>query len=153
MATKTQPSDTTLQIKRTFAAPREKVFRAWTDPRALTRWFAPSDDFSTPLAEVDVRVGGKYRIQMKAPDGVLHTVNGVYREVKPPEKLVFTWSWEPGGGSCGTPGYETLVTVEFHERGNSTELVLTHEGFMDSTERDKYNQGWTGCLNRLPKGF
>src|SRR5437879_13909565 len=98
MATKTQPSDTTLQIKRTFAAPREKVFRAWTDPKALTRWFAPSDDFSTPLAEVDVRVGGKYRIQMKAPDGVLHTVIGVYREVKARAGLVYSWRRARDGG-------------------------------------------------------
>lgn len=153
MASKISPADTTLQIKKTIAAPREKVFQAWTDPKALTRWFIPFDDYTTTLAEVDLRVGGKYRIQVKAPDGVVSTVGGVYREVKPPERLVFTWTSEPGG-SCGAQGgFETLVTVEFHDRGSSTEIVLTHEGFMDSTERDKHNQGWTGCLNNLPKGF
>jgi len=144
--------DTILRITRTFPAPHEKVFQAWTDPKALTRWFAPSDEYATPLVEVDLRVGGKYRIEMKAPDGEVHKVGGLYREVKPPEKLVFTWAWEPGA-TCGTPDYETLVTVEFHARGNSTEIVLTHEGFIDSTERDKHNLGWAGCLNRLPKGL
>lgn len=90
MAGKTTTQETTLQIKRTFAAPREKVFQAWTDPAALKRWFGPSDDFSTPVAEVDLRVGGRYRIHMKSPDGQPHTVHGVYREVTPPAKLVFT---------------------------------------------------------------
>lgn len=94
MASTPSHSDTTLRIKRTFAAPREKVWQAWTDPKALRRWFLPADDFSTSLVEVDLRLGGKYRIQMKSPDGEFHTVGGVYREILPPEKLVFTWAGE-----------------------------------------------------------
>lgn len=153
MAGKITQPDTTLRITRTFAAPREKVFRAWTDPKELKRWFAPSDDFSTPIAEVDLRVGGKYRIQMKAPDGQVHTMHGTYREVTPPAKLVFTWAWEEVG--CGgpemTPEQETLVTLEFHDRGGTTEIILTHEFFPTVKARDSHDEGWTGCLNRLEK--
>ncbi len=152
MAKKPSSPDTTLQITRTFNAPREKVFRAWTDPQALKQWFAPFDDYSVSLAEADLRVGGKYRIQMKAPNGDMYTVGGTFREVIAPEKLVYTWAWE-GGASCGAAGqeHETLVTVEFHERRTSTQVILTHERFADAAERDKHDQGWTGCLNRLPQ--
>lgn len=154
MANKTSTPDTALQLSRTFPVPREKVFRAWTDPKELMRWFAPSDDFTTPLVETDLRVGGKYRIQMKSPDGELHTVIGTYREVVVPEKLVFTWAWE-GSVTCGGSGpdesRETLVTVQFHQRGTATEITLTHEFFQSSEERDKHNQGWSGCLDRLEK--
>ncbi len=154
MAGKTTSQETTLQIKRRFTAPREEVFRAWTDPEALKRWFAPSDDFSTPVAEVDLRVGGRYRIQMRAPDGEPHTVGGVYREISPPGKLVFTWAWEEETSCGGAPmdvSGDTLVTVEFHDRGGATEMVLTHERFADKPTRDKHNEGWTGCLDRLAK--
>ena len=154
MATTTQSSTATLNISRTFQANREKVFQAWTTATALKQWFGPTDGFTVPSAEVDLRVGGKYRIQMKAPDGEMHTVGGVYREVAAPEKLVFTWAWEEGGG-CGDSGneqpVETLVTVEFREKGQSTEVLLTHELFPTTESRDKHDEGWSGCLNRLAK--
>ncbi|MCZ6798895.1 MAG: SRPBCC domain-containing protein [Nitrospirae bacterium] len=154
MANSTSADSTTLHITRTFKAPREKVFEAWTNPEALKRWFGPSDDFSTPGAEVDLQVGGHFRIQMKAPNGEEHTVGGVYREIQVPEKLVFTWSWEAGGGCGGSEmdePIETLVTVEFSERGNETEVILTHECFANADQRDKHNEGWSGCLARLGK--
>lgn len=151
MATRISTQDTTLQIRRTFAAPREQVFNAWTDPKALIRWFAPSDDFSTPSVAVDLRVGGSYQIVMKAPAGEVHAVKGTYREIKIPEKLVFTWVWEEGGcgGESISEDHPTVVTVEFHDRGSMTEVVLTHE-FLPSLEaKEKHAEGWTGCLNRL----
>lgn len=155
MATRTATQETTLRLQRTFAAPRDQVFKAWTDPQALTRWFAPSDAFTTPIAEVDLKVGGRYRIQMKAPDGQFHTVAGVYREIVSPSKLVFTWAWEDGG--CGSkvvmPNVETVVTVEFHQRGPATEMTLTHEYFPNAEERDRHGEGWTGCLSQLAKMF
>lgn len=146
MAEDTNP-ETTLKIRRTFAAPREKVFRAWTEPEELKKWFGPSDEYSTPIAEVDLRVGGRYRIGMRSPGGDLHVAIGTYREVRSPEKLVYTWSWE--GGQMG----ETLVTVEFHALGGSTEAVLTHEFFPSMEEREKHESGWNGCLSRLPKAL
>lgn len=142
--TAVQPS---LRITRAYAAPPEKVFRAWTDPEIMKQWFAPSDQFSTPEVTADARVGGRYRIVMRAPDGEYHRVGGVYREVDPPRKLVFTWAWE------STPERESLVTVEFNAAGAGTELVLTHERFADEVARDKHREGWGGCLERLPKAL
>lgn len=142
--TETLP-ETTLQLKRTFTAPRARVFKAWTNTEELKKWFAPSDDYSVPFAEVDLKVGGKYRIGMKSPAGDVHTAVGIYREIKNPEKLAFTWTWE------GTEMPDTLVTVEFHDRGQSTEMVLTHELFPSKTEADRHNEGWTRCLDRLAK--
>ncbi len=133
----------TLRLARTFAAPPDKVFKAWTEPEALKRWSAPGA-MTAPLAEVDVRVGGRYRIHMQAPDGTLHRVTGIYREVDPPRRLVYTWAWEekPAEG-------ETLVTVEFHDRGGRTEVVLIHERFPNEAVRDQHESGWTGCLAKL----
>ncbi len=140
-------SKITLDLTRTFDTPREEVFRAWTEPEALKQWFAPSDAFSTPVAEVDLRVGGNYRIGMKPPDkDDLYIVGGTYQEIQPPEKLVFTLSWEQG-----VDVGETLVTVEFRDLGDSTEVVLSHERFPTEESRDKHAEGWNGCLERLAK--
>ncbi len=142
MATASPSLDTTLEIKRTFQASREKVFQAWTDPEKLNRWFAPSDDYEVS-AECDPRPGGNYRVQMTHKDGNIHTVVGEYREVNPPEKLVFTWSWEDGGVQG------SLVTVDLQDLGESTEVTLTHSGFLSAEWRDKHNEGWSGALSRL----
>jgi uncharacterized protein YndB with AHSA1/START domain len=137
-------SDTVLQINKTFTASREKVFQAWTKAEFLTQWFAPSDDFATEVHELDVRVGGRYRVQMKSPEGRMHTVGGTYREIVPSKKLVFTWAWEEE-----SQWGETVVTLEFHDLERGTELILTQEMFPSRDARDEHNKGWTGCLNRL----
>ena len=97
-----------------------------------------------PLAEVDLRAGGSYRIHMLSPEGKLNRLYGTYREVKPPERLVYTWNWaeDPEMG-------ETLVTVEFHQQGESTKILLTHEFFPDAGRKDLHVQGWNGCLDHL----
>ena len=141
--TKPIPANT-LRVARTFTVPREKVFHAWTDPEELKRWFGPVG-YATLNAEVDLRVGGKYRLGMrKLPDGEIFYLSGVYREVRHPEKLVYTWFWEnePELG-------ETLVTVEFRARGHSTEVVVTHDLFPNQTMRDDHDMGWNSCLDRL----
>ncbi len=107
MADQPFASNTTLRITRRFAAPRDKVFQAWTDPEALKRWFAPSEDYSTPQAEVDLRAGGTYRIQMKAPDGAIYAVKGTYKDVQPTKRLVFSWAWE--GSGCGWHGAHGIL--------------------------------------------
>jgi uncharacterized protein YndB with AHSA1/START domain len=144
MATETRSSATTLKITRAFRAPRERVFRAWTTPQALTKWWGPPG-YECPSAEVDLRPGGKYRLAMrKLPDGDVFYLSGVYREVRAPQRLIYTWSWE-GQPEMG----ETLVTVEFLDRAGSTEVVLTHELFPTEKIRDDHNNGWSGCLDRL----
>lgn len=154
MGHKINECNATLQIKRTFHATREKVFQAWTQPEILKQWFGPTDEFSTPEAEVDLRVGGRYRIRMKDPSRQEHTAVGTYREIRAPEKLVFAWAWEAGGGCGGSEDgepIETQVTVEFHDNGSETEMILTHEMFPNAESRDKHDEGWSGCLNRLGK--
>lgn len=133
-----------LVVKRTFKAPVERVYGAWTDAEKIKRWFAPGN-MTVPSAEADAVVGGRYRVQMSDGGGDcdFHTTGGVYREVVPNERLVFTWQWE---GS----DLETLVTLEFNAvSANETELTLIHEGFDSEDNRDKHGQGWDGCLANL----
>jgi uncharacterized protein YndB with AHSA1/START domain len=134
-----------LTLKHTFKAPREKVFNAWIDPQALMRWFAPSPQFTTPIAEVNLRVGGRYRIEMLEPDGTRHVVTGIYREVQRPSRLVFTWS----GTGCAAESEQTLVTIDFIARGDLTDVVLIHEGFVSERDRQAHLHGWNGCIAQL----
>ncbi len=146
MATQRATPETSFELRRTFSAPRGKVFRAWTDPEELKRWWGP-DGYATPSAEVDLRVGGMYRLGMKKlPDGQIFYLTGTYREVRPPERLVYTWRWEaePELG-------ETLVTVEFRDLGDATEVVVTHELFLSEKARQDHRKGWSGCLDRLAR--
>ena len=143
-----------LQITRVFDAPRELVFKAWTDPDQFKQWFgaAACDGASLRSVKVDARVGGKYRLQMRQANGEYFTSVGTYREVKPPERIVFTWEFEKDGsgdefGEVEPP--EMLVTVEFKARGKQTELILTHEKFATTQSRDGHNEGWNRCLNAL----
>jgi uncharacterized protein YndB with AHSA1/START domain len=142
MAKEKAAPSTTLTLKRTFAAPRERVFRAWTDPNELARWFAPTPDHSTIVPEFDLRVGGKYRLEVHHKGGNIHRMTGTYLEIKPPEKVVFSWICEPN-----VPN--SIVTVEFRDLGPSTEITLTHEQLPSVEERDKHSQGWNGCLDSL----
>ena len=140
--TKEQPS---LSIVRKLGAGPAKVWRAITEPEMLKQWMAPSDAFKIPLAETDARVGGRYHIVMHAPDGEVHDVSGVYREIVPNKKLVYTWAWK------STPERQSVVTIELRAAGSGTELTLRHEQFADADARDHHQQGWMGCLARLEK--
>jgi len=144
MATPDTRPETTLRLERTFAAPREKVYAAWTTPEALTRWFGPSDDYTIVVDPFEPRPGGRYRIEMRHKGGAVHPITGVYQQLTPPSKLVFTWKWEdaPERG-------DTLVTVELFEDGTGTRLVLTHERFPDVPVREAHDKGWTASLDRL----
>lgn len=136
----------TLRLKRTFAASRERVFNAWTDPSELQQWFHSGDGWITPVSEVDFTVGGKYRLGMQDPkQSTIYVATGIYKEIDAPAKIVYTWSWE------GSDDHETLVTVHFRERGESTEVELIHERFRTNEERDQHEQGWNGCLAQCQK--
>jgi uncharacterized protein YndB with AHSA1/START domain len=138
--------DTSLTVRRTYPAARERVFRAWTDPAALRLWSCPAG-FTVAEARVDLRVGGAYRLAMQPAEGEPSIAYGTYREVSPPERLVYTWKWE--GGEMG----ETVVTVEFRDLGGETEVVLVHELFPSAEVRDHHNEGWVALLEHLAQAL
>jgi uncharacterized protein YndB with AHSA1/START domain len=137
-------SETGLRIERSFDASPEEVFDAWTNPEVLKRWWAVRPDGSTPIAEVDLRVGGRYRLAMETPDGERHTVGGEYREIERPSRLAYTWQWELDSGE---PGHISSVTVEFRKRDDQTDVVLEHTDLPDAESRDRHAQGWSACLD------
>jgi uncharacterized protein YndB with AHSA1/START domain len=138
-----------LRVSRTFAAPPERVFDAWTSPELLRRWWAAGPDWDTPLAEVDLRPGGRYRLSMRNTEtGEVHTVGGEYREIRRPERLVYTWSWESNAEAMA--GSEnSLVEVDFAGRDGSTEVTLTHSGFATEELAGMHEHGWNACLDNL----
>jgi len=138
-AADTRPS---LTLTRRLKAPPARVFRAWTDPEQLGRWWGPPGA-TTVLAEIDLRVGGRFRKVMRSQDGEEHDVRGVYREVVPDRKLVFTWAWR------STPERESLVTLELAPDADGTLLTLRHEQFFDEAARDNHRRGWTAALDKL----
>jgi uncharacterized protein YndB with AHSA1/START domain len=133
-----------LTLKRRLNAPPAKVYAAWTNAEKITRWWGP-ERTETLSAEADVRVGGGFRVIFRTPGGEQHDVSGVYREVVPNEKLVFTWAWRT------MPERESLVTVGLERDGDGTMLTLTHEQFFDEPARDRHRVGWTGALDNLEK--
>ena len=133
-----------LSLGRRFSSPPEKVWHAWTDPQALTRWFGP-DAGKVSLVETDVRVGGRFHVVFSTLDGEQHDVSGVYREVQPNRKLVFTWAWK------STPERVSLLTLTFRPSGSGTEFNLLHEQLFDIAARDRHEYGWTGSLAKLER--
>ncbi len=139
-----------LEIRRRYAVPRERVFRAWTNPVALRQWFGASPAHTTPVSEVDLRVGGRYRVGMLGPDDEQPSVaGGEYYEVTPPSRLVFTWRWETPNPDEPT----MLVSLDFIERDGQTELILVHERFVTDAQRDLHAAGWEGCLASLGRAL
>jgi uncharacterized protein YndB with AHSA1/START domain len=131
-----------LEVRRTYPAKKEEVYRAWTEKAAMSKWFAPSDEYTTIVHALDVRVGGAYRVEMKHRGGNTHIMSGTYRDVIPNERLTFTWAWDD-------KLEETLVTVAIRQEGELTEVVLTHRLFQSESDRDDHKKGWNGCLDHL----
>ena len=144
-----EPSADTVRITRIIDAPREEVFQAWTEPEQIRRWWGPGE-FTCPEAEVDLRPGGSYRLAMQPTEGDPFIVGGTYREVEPPARLLYTWRWETGPAADGS---ESLVSVEFNDRGSQTELVLTHTEFPASHGPAPYQMGWEGGLDKFDALF
>lgn len=143
--------ETSLRIERSYDATPEEVFDAWTNPEVLRRWWAVHPDGTTPVAEVDLRPGGRYRLSMEGPDGARHTVQGEYGEVDRPHRLVYSWRWELDAGGVGPA---STVTVEFRADGERTTVVLEHDGLPDSDSRDRHAHGWAACMDILrERGF
>ncbi len=134
-----------LTFKRRLTASPDKVYAAWSDPQKIVRWFGRADARPETLrAEIDVRVGGRFRISFSTGDEY-YEVGGVYREVVPDRLLVFSWAWH------STPERESQVTVALQPDGDGTLLTLRHEQLFDLTARDGHQRGWTVGLERLEK--
>jgi uncharacterized protein YndB with AHSA1/START domain len=141
----TEPESRVLVITRMMNAPRALVFKAWTAPEHLVRWWGPKG-FTLPYCKLELRPGGAFRCVMLSPEGTQHRLDCVYREIVEPEKLSFTWRWIDAEGQ---PGHQTLVTVSFEEAGTQTKLTLHQALFESDTACDAHRGGWTESIDRL----
>ena len=132
-------------LRRTYHAPRQRVFDAWTKPELAAKFLGPGE-VTVPEIEMDVRTGGAYRITMLMPDGERMIARGTYRDVRAPERLSMTWSWEEDDPK---DEHESLLTLEFNELAGETELVLTHEQLASVESRDRHEHGWALILDAL----
>ena len=141
----TSSAATVLSIRRTFNAPRERVFTAFTDPALIASWFGPPD---SRVHEVtfDARNGGRYRIEMSMDGGEPFAVGGVISEYHPPETLAYTFRWEEDDPQDER---DTYVRLEFADRGTQCEMTLTQTGFIDDESRNRHEFGWNASLEKL----
>jgi uncharacterized protein YndB with AHSA1/START domain len=147
MAQSPLASKPSLRISRRYPVSAEKVWRAWTDPQVLSRWFGPAETQSVLLAELDVCEGGRYHIRFSTADGEVHDVSGVYQEVLPHRRLSFSWAWK------STPERVSRVTIELKPVEGGTELELVHDRFFDQAARDNHERGWSGTVAKLDALF
>jgi uncharacterized protein YndB with AHSA1/START domain len=139
-----QPGELALGMKRIFRAPASTVFRACTEPQELAKWWGPRG-FTTPAIEIDLRIGGRYRFAMQAPEADLFHLTGEFREVDPPSRLAYTFMWEPPDPD----DRETVVTLSFRDLDASTEVDFTQGEFVTEQRRALHEQGWTESFGRL----
>lgn len=130
-------------IVRHIKAPPAKVWAAITQPDLMMQWWGP-DAGPTLRVEVDVRPGGRFSVVFRLLNGEEHNPTGIYREVIPEKKLVFTWD------SPGTRERESLVTFLLEPMDGGTRLTLLHEHLPDEAARQSHEQGWSGLLDKLP---
>ena len=133
-----------LKIERTFDAPAQEVFDAWTSEEVLRRWFRDDPEWETPIAEVDLRVGGRLRLAMRDPKvGEDHGASGEYTVVDPPHRLAFTWSWDHHDSE------RQLIELEFMERDGKTTVRMCSYGIATEERRDSHEEGWGKCFDNL----
>jgi len=157
IAKASQKKGIALIITRIFDAPRELVWKAWTEPKLVMRWWGPYG-FTAPVAKIDLRVGGKILFAMRSPDGKDYWSTGVYREIEKPERIVSTDSFsdEKGNivpashyGMTGDWPEELIVTVTFEEQKGTTKFTLRHEGIPPGEMMDEARAGWSGSFDKL----
>lgn len=135
-----------LRITRTFNAPRDLVYRLFTEPAHIVRWMGPRG-FTAMNFEQDARVGGTWRGMLRPDDGGQDLwQGGIFREIRPPERVSYTFAWD---GESGAPGPETLVTIDFEELGSQTRVKFHQTGFTSAEERDGHRGGWDSTFDRL----
>jgi len=144
-STTTTATERELTITRVFAAPRALVFKAWTEPERVKQWWGPRG-FTTLSCEMDLRPGGAWRTHSRSPEGKEYAEHGIFREIVPPERIVFTQAWED---TDGKPKHETLVTVTFTAQNGKTVLTF-HQGVFESvSSRDSHEEGWSSAFELL----
>jgi len=134
-----------VRIERTFQAPIEQVFDAWTNPEVMRRWFHCESDWETPEAEVDLREGGTVLVVMRRPDGTLAGARGEYTLIDRPHRLVMTWTFDDD------PSNQQLIELSFSESEGSTVVVMVNSGISTDERRDSQDWGWRGCLDQLER--
>ena len=131
----------TLEMTRTFNAPPARVFACFTSKEEWSGW-AGSRENPGKVTLLEPRVGGRYRMVMRRPDGVEMAVGGVFQVLEEPSRLAFTWKWEHGEDT-------TLITIFLRDVGGKTEMHFRHEGFTSEDDRNNHNKGWAGALDKL----
>ena len=140
-------AETTLRMQRTFQAPAQAVFDAWTSEEVLRRWFHAERDWETPEASVDLRVGGSVRVVMRNPDtGAEHGGGGRYTEIDPPRRLAFTWLWDEDRR-------RTLIEIDFEEADGVTTVRFTHSDLWDEAAVRSHEGGWSRCFDNLERAL
>ena len=141
----TEPENFVVEIKRHIKAPRDRVYAAWTDPAQMKQWFGPQNVQTRELI-AEARAGGEFRWDLINPEGKDMTISGEFRELKPNEKIVFTWRWEEDEV---WKDRASIVTIELSDAAGGTDLRLTHEQLPTKTLRDGHNEGWNSALRKL----
>jgi uncharacterized protein YndB with AHSA1/START domain len=134
-----------LRIERTYAASAEEVFDAWTSAEVLRRWLHAGEHWTTPVAEVDLRVGGTVRVVMRRPDGDDSEMHGEYREIDRPRRLVMTWTF------ADRPANRQLIELSFSESEGATTVVMVNTDISDQERRENQERGWRACLQELAR--
>jgi len=142
-----KPSGSVVRIERTFAAPAEAVFDAWTSPEVMRRWFHCAPDWETPVAEVDLRAGGGVRVVMRRPDGTEAGAQGTYVLIDRPRRLIMTWTFDDD------PSNEQLLELSFSETEGSTTVLMVNSGISTEARRQAQDWGWHGCLEELERSL
>jgi uncharacterized protein YndB with AHSA1/START domain len=143
MESEQQQAPAQVRIERHYPCAVDQVWGAWTDPQALSRWFGTGKPGAVTQAEIDLRVGGHYRIVTRLPDGGTNDVSGQYQEVVQNSRLVFTWAW------ASTPERVSRVSIEFVARDAGTTLCFVHDRFFDDQARANHERGWSSLFEQL----
>jgi uncharacterized protein YndB with AHSA1/START domain len=142
-----EPQDHVVRIERTFEAPAETVFDAWTSPEVMRRWFHIEPDWETPEAEVDLRMGGKFRVKMRRADGTEHLIAGEFTEIDRPHRLALTCTFSDD------PSKQQRIELTLSESAGSTTVLLVNSGMSTDERRDAQDHGWQGCFDQLQRAL
>ena len=141
-----QQDNVALKVSKNLNASVADVWNAWTNPDEIAKWWLPEGFSDSAQSEVDLRVGGEFKLHMQPPEGDAFYAHGIFKEIVPNSKIKSTWLWS-------TSDEETELTIEFNEVGDNTELVILHEFFSDEEEKNKHTEGWIACLDRMESMF